>query len=98
MSKKQRIFLSIAAFMLLGLFFFIIISEQGLVDLISIEKERDKLVEKNNQLTMENQALSIQIERLKGDPAYIENIARQELGMIAEDEIILKPKRPMEQK
>ena len=98
MSKKQRIFLSIAAFMLLGLFFFIIISEQGLVDLISIEKERDKLVEKNNQLARENQALSIQIERLKGDPAYIENIARQELGMIAEDEIILKPKRPMEQK
>ena len=98
MSKKQRIFLSIAAFMLLGLFFFIIISEQGLVDLISIEKERDKLVEKNSQLARENQALSIQIERLKGDPAYIENIARQELGMIAEDEIILKPKRPMEQK
>ena len=98
MSKKQRILLSIAAFMLLGLFFFIIISEQGLVDLISIEKERDKLVEKNNQLARENQALSIQIERLKGDPAYIENIARQELGMIAEDEIILKPKRPMEQK
>ena len=98
MSKKQRIFLSIAAFMLLGLFFFIIISEQGLFDLISIEKERDKLVEKNSQLARENQALSIQIERLKGDPAYIENIARQELGMIAEDEIILKPKRPMEQK
>ena len=84
--------------MLLGLFFFIIISEQGLFDLISIEKERDKLVEKNSQLARENQALSIQIERLKGDPAYIENIARQELGMIAEDEIILKPKRPMEQK
>ena len=98
MSKKLRLLLSIAAFMLFGLFFFIIISEQGLVDLISLEKERDKLVEKNKQLASENQALSIQIERLKNDPAFIENIARQELGMIGEDEIILKPKRPMEQK
>ena len=98
MSNKQKILLSIAAFVLFGLFFFIIVSEQGLVDLIWLKKERDKLVEKNEQLTRENHSISIQIERLKNDPAYIENIARQELGMIAEDEIILKPKRPMEQK
>ena len=98
MTKKQRIFLSIAAFMLLGLFFFIIVSEQGLVDLIWLKEERDKLVEKNTQISRENHSISIQIERLKNDPTYIENIARRELGMIAEDEIILKPKRPTEQK
>jgi cell division protein FtsB len=32
-----------------------------------------------------------EIERLKNDDKYIENIARQELGMIGKDEMILKP-------
>jgi cell division protein FtsB len=31
------------------------------------------------------------IERLKSDPAYIESIARKELGMIRKEEIIIKP-------
>ena len=50
-------------------------------------------VQKNEQLTRENLAIRIEIERLKHDLDYIENIARQEFGMIRKDEIILKPKK-----
>ncbi|MBW2338530.1 MAG: septum formation initiator family protein [Deltaproteobacteria bacterium] len=35
---------------------------------------------------------------MKHDPAYIESIARQELGMIGKDEIILKPQSQSRQK
>ena len=98
MTKKHNVLLSISVLLLLGLFFFILVSEHGLADLRFIKKERDRLVEENQKLTGINQALSVEIDRLKHDPAYIESIARQELGMIGADEIILKSKSSPEQK
>jgi len=77
--------------MLAAIFFFIIVSEHGLADLIFLKKERRKLVEKSQQLNQENLSIVIEIERLKHDPGYIENIARKELGMIGQNEVILKP-------
>jgi cell division protein FtsB len=98
MTRKHNVLLSISVLLLLGLFFFIIVSEHGLADLRYIKKERDRLVEENQKRTATNQAISVEIHRLKHDPAYIESIARQELGMIGEDEIILKPKIASERK
>ena len=98
MTKKQNILLSISVLLLLTLFFFIIVSEHGLADLRFLKKERDRLVEENNNISRENQAISVEIGRLKHDPVYIESIARQELGMIGEDEIIIKPRNSAESK
>jgi len=93
MTKKQGIFLSIAGLLLFSLLFFIIFGEHGFIDLNVLKKERDQLVQKNELLTHKNMSLSIEIDRLNYDPQYIENIARQELGMVAEDELILKPQK-----
>jgi len=93
MTKKQGIFLSIAGLLLFSLLFFIIFGEHGFIDLNVLKKERDQLVQKNELLTHKNISLSIEIDRLKHDPQYIESIARQELGMVAEDELILKPQK-----
>ena len=98
MTRKHNILLSISILLLLGFFFFIIVSEHGLADLRYIKKERDRLVEENQKRTATNQAISVEIHSLKHDPAYIESIARQELGMIGEDEIILKPNSASEHK
>ena len=98
MTKNQNILLSISILLLLALFFFIIVSEHGLADLRFLKKERDRLVEENKNLTRENQAISVEIDRLRHDPAFIESVARQELGMIGEDEIILKPQSSSGQK
>ena len=92
MTKTQNIFISIAILLLAAMFFFIIVSEHGLADLIFLKKERRKLVEKSERLTRDNLSISIEIDRLKHDPEYIENVARKELGMIGEDEVILKPR------
>jgi cell division protein FtsB len=97
MTKKHHILLSISALLLLVLLFFIIVSEQGLADLRLLKAERNRLVEENQKLAGKNQAISVEIDRLKHDPAYIESIARQELGMIGENEIILKPQNDPEQ-
>jgi cell division protein FtsB len=98
MTRKLNILLSIAVLLLLSLFFFIIVSEHGLADLRFIKKERDRLVEDSIRLSRENLTIGIEIDRLKHDPAYIESIARQELGMIGKDEIILKSQSQSRQK
>ena len=92
MTRKQSLFLSIAVLVLVSLLFFIIFGEHGLIDLNSLKNERTRLTEKSEQLTLKNHSLSVEIDRLKHDPKYIENVARQELGMVGEDELILKPR------
>lgn len=91
MTRKLGVFLSIAGVLLFSLLFFIIFGEHGLIDLNTLRNEKDQLAEKSEQLTRKNLSLSVEIDRLKHDPKYIENVARQELGMVAEDELILKP-------
>jgi len=98
MTKTQGILISIASLVLVAMLFFIIISEHGLADLVLLRQERGKLVEKTEQLSRENLAISIEIDRLKHDPEYIENIARKELGMIGENEFILKTQNQPKQK
>ena len=98
MTKTQGVLISFASLLLAALFFFIIVSEHGLADLVFLRQERGKLVEKTEQLTRENISISIEIDRLKNDPKYIENIARKELGMIGEDEVILKTQSQPEPK
>ena len=93
MTRNQSIFLAVAGLLLFSLLFFIIFGEHGFIDLNVLKTERDQLAKKNELLTHKNISLSIEIDRLKNDPEYIENIARQELGMVAEDELILKPQK-----
>ena len=94
MTRKKGIFLSIAVLLLFSLLFFIIFGEHGFVDLNILKSQRNQLTATNEQLRRDNHAMSVEIDRLKHDPKYIENVARQELGMVAEDELILKPQRP----
>lgn len=90
MKKKQRILLYLAAIAIISLFFLILIGDNGLIDLNSFKKQNDALIEENQKIQQEITSLSIEIDRAKNDPVYIEAVARQELGMIGEDEIILK--------
>ena len=92
MTKKQTIPLSAAILILVSLLFFIVFSEHGLTDLNILKKEKAQLNKENQALDQKNRTLGIEIDRLKHDPEYIESIARQELGMVGEDEVILKPK------
>jgi len=90
MSSKQQILLSLITLALFSLLWFVIFGDNGLADLKALKKEKDTLVERNAELTRENLSLYREIDRLKNDPAYIENTARQELGLIGKDEMIFK--------
>jgi len=88
MSTRQSIILSFA---IIGLFTFllmIILGDKGLADLHLIRLERDRLVEKNQDLLKDNLARFAEKQRLESDPYYIEHVARSELGLVAADELI----------
>jgi len=91
LNTKQSILLSFVIIGLVFLFLMILFGDQGIGDLNLLKMEKNRLVDKNDRLEKENQSLYRTIERLKNDPVYIENVARQELGMIGKDEVIFKP-------
>jgi cell division protein FtsB len=93
MNSKKNILLAFAILVLLSLIMFIIFGENGLTDLNRLTTERDSLFKKNAELVQKNLSLHREIERLKNDPEYVENVARKELGVIGKDEVIFKVKK-----
>ena len=94
MSYGQKILLSLVALVLLNILLVIIFGDRGLVEVNQLKDERDHLMRDNHDLKEKNTALRREIERLKSDPAYIEHVARQELGMIGRDEVIVRFNAP----
>jgi cell division protein FtsB len=90
MSKKQKIKAGVIA---LGLFVFLIVivfSHNGFADLMELRRTSARWSDANHKLRVENKELMRQVDRLKTDVTYIEEIARRELGMIGRDEMIIK--------
>jgi cell division protein FtsB len=75
----------LAAMLLVSVF-----SEDGLLDLLRLRRSRDEMLQRNRAIVEENSGLLREIDRLKRDPRYIENVARQELGVIGKHEVILR--------
>jgi cell division protein FtsB len=92
MSLKKKILLFLAILVLFNLILLVIFSDNGLVDLILLRKEKERSAEKNREVIRENLSLYREIERLKHDPEFIESVARKELGVVGKDEVILKPR------
>jgi len=92
MSLKKKFLLFLAILMLFNLILVVIFSDNGLVDLILLRKEKERSAEKNREVIRENLSLYREIERLKYDPEFIESVARKELGVVGKDEVILKPR------
>ena len=90
MSTRQKILLASSVLALLGLLLLTIFGDRGLADFNLIRQEKDHLIQKSDRLARENLSMSREIDRLENDLEYIESIARQESGMIAEDEIIIQ--------
>ena len=80
-------------FILTGIVFIIFLgialfSEHGLIDTIRIYREVNILETGIGKITEDNKQLEEEINRLKNDKNYIEELARKNLGMAHENEII----------
>jgi len=67
--------------------------ERGFINLYRIERERQSYLERIRLLRAENQALLSEVNCLRTDLEYAESVARRELNLIRENEIIFRFKR-----
>lgn len=94
MNQRQKIILAVVFFAMFNLLLVVLFGDNGRIELRRLDQTHRNLVEANDLLTRDNMKMYRSIDRLQTDPDYIENIARQELGMIRSDELIFKFKRP----
>ena len=86
MRKKRFLLLILIPLLILGALTFL--GEKGILHLLRLQKEVAQIKESNIKLEEENQKLREEVKRLQNDKRYIEEIARKELGMVKEGEII----------
>jgi cell division protein FtsB len=68
----------------------VLFGDNGLLELNRKHNTNQRLLKENARLTRENLKLYRTIDRLENDPAFVENVARHELGMVHPDELIFK--------
>ncbi len=86
MRKKHLLSLFLIIFITLG--FFTFFGDKGIFHLFKLKKELVRIKEINLKVEEENRRLKEEIRRLQHDKRYIEEIARKELGMVREGEVI----------
>src|SRR4030043_2171305 len=96
MKKKRLLLLILISLLILGILTFF--GEKGILHLLRLQKEVARIKGKNMKLEEENQKLKEEGKRLQSDKRYIEEIARKELGMVKEGEIIYQFDSPNEEK
>lgn len=64
--------------------------QRGLVHLYRMEQERQAFLARIRTLEDENQKLMGEINRLRSDNEYIETVARRELSLIKDNEILYR--------
>ncbi len=90
MTKKHKILIGIGLVVVFSFLILIFFGENTLLEFNRLKKDRNVLIKTNEELVRQNDLMYNEINRLKHDPKYIENVARQELGMIGKNEIIFK--------
>jgi cell division protein FtsB len=65
-----------------------ILGDQGFFHLHRLKLELSDLQQKIATIETDNVRLRQEIGQLKTDPAYIERLARQDLGMLKENEVL----------
>ena len=85
--KKQLIYwgLFLASLLLLWIVF---APNRGVVALYKAKEEITRLQKENRRLAQENKVLQEEINKLQDDPAYLEEKARKEYGMLKENEVL----------
>jgi len=87
--QETKQLLYIGLFLLILLIVLIIFApNRGIIALQRSQKEITKLQAENKRLAEENQVLEEEINKLQNDPAYLEEKARKEYGLLKENEVL----------
>ena len=91
--------LRLAILFLLALVVASVIGNRSLIRLYQMHRDRATLEREIDQLTAANVSLAEEVRTLRTDPARVEAIAREELGLVKPGELVyeFRPTAPPEQ-
>ncbi len=89
MNSRQKIMVAVAVVAMFNLMLVIVFGDNGLVELSRLREKEQLMVRQNETLAVENVSLYRTIGRLKNDPVFIESVARNELGMVGKDDVVI---------
>jgi cell division protein FtsB len=92
MRKRGFILLLLPVFLIMG--FVTFFGENGILRLLQLKKEFARIKEANVRMEEENRRLKEEVNRLQSEKRTIEEIARGELGMVKEGEVIYQFELP----
>ncbi len=92
---KARVPLLVAGGIALLALLFSVLRDMGVVETWKLSQTRDRILGENARLREENAKLRTEVEKLKTSPAYIEEIARKQLGLIRKNENVIVLDRPI---
>ncbi len=75
---------------MLGLLWLLFAPNKGFLYQRKLHNQLDALSLENNQLERQNREMSKEIQRLKTDDAYLEELARNEYGLLKKNETVYK--------
>jgi cell division protein FtsB len=87
-NQRQKVSLTVVLLAMIYILLVVLFDDNGWFELRRLEQTRQQLVKGNMRLTNDNLQMYRSVDRLVNDPVFVENIARQELGMIRPDELI----------
>ncbi len=90
---NKKLFIILCAILLTFVLVLVIFGQREALHMTKIKEELKNLEKQNEQLQAENLALKRQIDKLKSDYKYLEDLARDELGLAKEDELIYELKK-----
>jgi len=84
--QRRRLRCTVAALALAAFLWLVFAPSTGLLALWHKRAELHALQRKSAQLTKENEKLHREIDRLQHDPAYLEEVARRDYGLLKKNE------------
>ncbi len=102
--SKERFYRPIEKFLIalvvllgLGLVTLAVFGDHGIITYLELRRAYGEMESRVEKIEKENKRLTREINALRNDPATMERIAREELGMIKPGEILYHVKRSEEQ-
>jgi cell division protein FtsB len=89
LERKQLLYIGVFLIVLLLVWVFLAPRNSAL-HLFRVQKELKMIQTKNKALEEENAALRAEIDKLENDPAYLEEKARKDYGLIKKNELLYK--------
>jgi len=91
--RNHLIYIFAFSFVALLLAVSLIFGRHGLLDLDKMQKENERSLAVIKELKEKKKLLGAEIRRLREDRQYLESVARKELGLVKDNEIIYRFKR-----